>query len=308
MNLKYHVTDTEQIIASSVETGVTNDVTSFCSFRRRTATTIDPDNQYVVVDDAGSADIICPSPVSGETIYVDEITIANPDTISRTITVYWTNQTLFSLLWSGVLAPDEKVVYMRETGWQKINANGDPIVIATTITPVLNRRYLISGALAETFDRNLCNEVNTAVLSSGRLSGQAIWLEAGMTISSISFHSATTAAGTPTNQLFGLYDSSRNLLRSSTNNTTTAWAANSLKTLALTSTFTTTYSGLYYLGIMVTATTVPTLKGNTARVGGQLQAQAPSMGGTSNTGLTTALPATANAFGTVTTSFWGCVS
>jgi hypothetical protein len=58
---------------------------------------------------------------------------------------------------------------------------------------------------------------------------------------------------------------------------------------------------------MVTATGAPTLKGNTAKVGGQLNAAAPSMGGTSNTGLTTALPATANAPAAVTTSFWGCV-
>lgn len=38
------------------------------------------------------------------------------------------------------------------------------------------------------------------------------------------------------------------------------------------------------------------------------KAAAPSMGGTSNTGLTTSLPATANAPAAVTTSFWGCVS
>ena len=97
-------------------------------------------------------------------------------------------------------------------------------------------------------------------------------------------------------------------MRSSTNDTSTAWAANSRKTLSLTSTFTTTYSGIHYLGIMVAATTVPTIKGNTAKVGGQLSAAAPTMGGTSTTGLTTTLPATAAAPGTVTTSFWGCVS
>lgn len=308
MNLKYHATDTQQIIASSVEATVTNDVTSFCSFRRRTATTIDPDNQYVVVDDTGSADIICPSPSSGETTYVDEITIANRDTVQRTITVYWTDQTLFSLLWSGVLAPDEKVVYMRETGWHKINANGDPIFIGASSTPILNNRYVLSGALYETFDRNLCDEVNTSLLSTGRLSLAAIYIPSGTVVSSISFWSATTAAGTPTNQLFGLYDSSLNLLRSSTNDTTTAWAANSKKTLSLTSTFTTTYSGIHYLGLMVTATTVPTIKGNTAKTNGALNAAAPSMGGTSTTGLTTALPATAAAPATVTTSFWGCIS
>jgi hypothetical protein len=178
----------------------------------------------------------------------------------------------------------------------------------STNNPYLNNKKVLTGALYETVDRDLCDEVNTAVLSTGRLSLQAIYLPINTTITSISFWSATTAAGTPTNQLFGLYDINLNLLRSSANDTTTAWAANSKKTLALTSTFTTTYSGIHYLGIMVTATTVPTLKGNTAKIGGQLNAGAPSMGGTSTTGLTTALPATAAAPGTVTTSFWGCVN
>ena len=226
----------------------------------------------------------------------NNLIIYHDDGISATVVVY-----------RRTLQAGERIEY-DGSKWIPFDANGIPIVIGAGATPLLNNRYVISGAQYETFDRNLCDEVNTAVLSSGRLSGVAIWLPAGITINSISFFSGTTAAGTPTNQLFGLMDSSRNLLRSSVNNTTTAWAANSLKTLALTTTFTTTYSGLYYLGIMVTATTVPTLKGNTAKTGGQLQAQAPSMGGTSTTGLTTALPSTAAAFGTVTTSFWGCVS
>ncbi len=252
--------------------------------------------------------VVVGSPAASTQRQVKNLSFYNYGSASNNLIIYHNDGIGATVIvYRRTLQAGERIEY-DGNNWVPFDANGVPIVITASITPVLNRRYLISGALAETFDRNLCDEVNSAVLSSGRLSGAAIWLEAGMTISSISFHSATTAAGTPTNQLFGLFDSSRNLLRSSTNDTTTAWAANSLKTLSLTSTFTTTYSGLYYLGIMVTATTVPTLKGNTARVGGQLQAQAPSMGGTSNTGLTTALPATANAFGTVTTSFWGCVS
>jgi hypothetical protein len=157
-------------------------------------------------------------------------------------------------------------------------------------------------------DRNTCPEVNTSLLSSGRLSLQAIWLPAGITINSISFWAATTAGGTLTNQLFGLYDNNLNLLATSTNDGATAWAANARKTLNLTAAFATTYTGIYYLGIMVAATTVPTLKGGNARTDGSLAYQAPSMGGTSNTGLTTTLPATATAPAKVTTSVWGCVN
>lgn len=278
------------------------------SYTDLTSTTLTGVCDNIAFLSATTADIVA-VPAASTQKQVKNIKIYNYDaSLSNLITINHNDGLgATGIVYRRTLAPSESVEY-DGSKWIAYDANGVPIVLSTSITPVLNRRYLISGALAETFDRNLCDEVNTSVLSSGRLSGAAIWLEAGMTISSISFHSATTAAGTPTNQLFGLFDSSRNLLQSSVNDTTTAWAANSLKTLALTSTFTTTYSGLYYLGIMVTAATVPTLKGNTAKVGGQLQAQAPSMGGTSNTGLTTALPATANAFGTVTTSFWGCVS
>ena len=272
-----------------------------------TTTTFTPSSDNVVSVSATTT-IVVASPAASTQRQIKGLSFYNYGSAANNLIIYH-NDGLGAtvIVYRRTLQAGERIEY-DGTNWVPFDANGIPIVIGHGITPVLNRRYLISGALAETFDRNLCDEVNTSVLSSGRLSGQAIWLEAGMTISSISFCSATTAAGTPTNQLFGLFDSSRNLLMSSVNNTTTAWAANSIKTLALTSTFTTTYSGLHYLGIMVTATTVPTLKGNTAKVGGQLQAAAPSMGGTSNTGLTTALPATANAFGTVTTSFWGCVN
>jgi hypothetical protein len=231
-------------------------------------------------------------------------TSATPNAIVVKKDISGTEYDLFTM----TMPANSQLYYVDGVGWQAFNNQGQLQMANVGVTGVFNNGYVLTGALYETFDRNLCDEVNTAVLSSGRLSLQAIYIPAGVTVNSISFWSATTAAGTPTNQLFGLYDNNLNLLRSSNNDTTTAWAANSRKTIALTSAFTTTYSGLYYLGIMVTATTVPTLKGNTAKVGGQLNAGAPSMGGTSNTGLTTALPATATAPGTVTTSFWGCIS
>jgi len=305
MILKYN-SPSESIIANTDV--ASSNVTAFASYRIRTATTLVPFTKYTDITDTPAATIV-PSPsASGESHYIDQMTFKNRELTARELTIFWTDGTQFAVLWQGNLEASESVQYNVGSGWQKLNANGDQIVIGASTTPILNNRYVISGAQYETFDRNLCYEVNTSLLSTGRLSLQAIWLPSGTVVSSISFWSATTAAGTPTNQLFGLFDSSRNLLRSSVNDTTTAWAANSLKTLALTATFTTTYSGLYYLGIMVTATTVPTIKGNTAKTNGALNAAAPSMGGTSTSGLTTALPATAAAPATVTTSFWGCVS
>lgn len=276
----------------------TNQLQCLTTYKVYTSTTTS--DGKVAINTNSTTDVdLAGAPGSGETYDIQNINVYNADTVSATVTIKLDVSGTETILYKGVVGVGGVISWSAEGGWKNTSNN---------IAPLLNNKKVISGALYETFDRDLCDEVNTAALSSGRLSLQAIYLPAGVTISSISFWSATTAGGTLTNQLFGLYDSSLNLLRSSNNDTSTAWAANSKKTLSLTSSFTTTYSGLHYLGIMVAATTVPTLKGNTAKTGGQLGAAAPSMGGTSNTGLTTALPGTANAPGTVTTSFWGCVS
>lgn len=243
------------------------------------------------------------------TAFIKRMSFVNNDTVMRTLELTRGGTAAANRITPIMEIPAGGMAeYEDGKGWQMLNAQGQ-VLISQGLNPNwYNNQKVLTGAQYETVDRNMCFEVNTAVLSSGRLSLQAIWLPSGVTINSISFWSATTAGATITNQLFGLYDLNLNLLRQSVNDTSTAWAANSRKTLALSSAFTTTYTGLHYLGIMVTATTVPTLKGNTAKTGGQLQASAPSMGGTSTTSLTTALPATAAAPGTVTTSFWGCVN
>lgn len=247
-------------------------------------------------------------PVS-TTGFIKTMTFVNTDTAVRTIEITRGGTAALNRITPIMEIPiGGMAIYEDGIGWQVFTAQGQLLVAQGLQPSWFNNRFVLTGTLYETFDRNLCDEVNTAVLSSGRLSLQAIYIPSGISITSISFWSATTAGATLTNQLFGLYDINLNLLRSSVNDTSTAWAATSRKTLALTTSFTTTYTGLHYLGIMVAATTVPTLKGNTAKTGGQLNASAPSMGGTSTTSLTTALPATAAAPGTVTTSFWGCVN
>jgi hypothetical protein len=87
-----------------------------------------------------------------------------------------------------------------------------------------------------------------------------IYLKAGQVVSNISFFSATTAAGTPTVQIFALYSAAGILLARSADDGSTAWAANAIKTLAMQAPYTVQASGFYYIGCGVTATTVPTLK------------------------------------------------
>lgn len=140
-----------------------------------------------------------------------------------------------------------------------------------------------TGALMATTDRYALT--TTAPLVSGRLHLVAIDLPKGLLITSITFVSSTTALVTGTNQWFGLFDSSRVPLRLTADDTSTAWAATTAKTLTLSSTFTTTYAGLHYIGIMVAAATVPTLSGTAGHA--HVSALAPILSGASSTGLTT---------------------
>lgn len=150
-----------------------------------------------------------------------------------------------------------------------------------------------SGSLYESMARNMSNIGNVNVLASGRLSMVAIYLPINVTITSITFLSGTTGITAGTNQWFALYDSSRTLIAQTINDTTAAWAATTFKTLNLTSTHFTTSAGLYYVGIMVAASTPPSLIGNSTIAA--LNGRAPIISGSSNTGLTTTAPNPANA-------------
>lgn len=265
---------------------------------------------YKILDQrqlASSAATIYTAPTS-TTSFIKSITIVNNDTAVRTFRLYINGTAASNAITPLYEVPaGGQAVYEDGMGWSVYTVNGILLSGAVPLNGYDVAMY-VTGCKAETFPRHLVPEINTALLSTGRLSLQAIGIRSGELLTSISFFSATTAAGTPTNQIFGLYDNTLALLRSSNNDTTTAWAANTRKTLSLTSTFTTTYTGLYYLGIMVTATTVPTIKGYTAITGAQLRGSAPSLGGTSSTGLTTALPNPAAAITAATTSAWGCVN
>lgn len=151
-------------------------------------------------------------------------------------------------------------------------------MIRQTLKPAL--------ALYETNPRATAS--NSVTLTSGRLISTGIYLPAGISLASISVWSAATPATNPTNQIFGLYNTARALLRSTVDDLTAAWAASTKKTLLLTSAYPITVAGLYYIGIMVAAATPPTI---TAHIGNAaLNAGSPFLNGVHDTGLTTALP------------------
>lgn len=141
-----------------------------------------------------------------------------------------------------------------------------------------------SGASYHTFDRRYAY-AGTQSLTSGRIHCVAIYLPKDLTITQIAFMSGSTALSSGSNQWFGIFDSSRNMLRLTADDGATAWGANSAKTLTLSSSYTTTTEGLHYLGCLVVASTPPTLTCSPT-TGSNVLGLSPVLCGYSSTGLT----------------------
>lgn len=108
--------------------------------------------------------------------------------------------------------------------------------------------------------------------ASGTVWATPVYLPAGQTFHHITFVSGTTAGSAMTHQWFGLATSDLKIMATTTDDTSTAWAASSAKTLALSKVNNVTASAytvpvttvknrpvLYYVLILVAGTTVPTL-------------------------------------------------
>ena len=167
-----------------------------------------------------------------------------------------------------------------------------------------NRNFLTAGKPSGLFRTTIRREdavADLAALTTQVMTSVAIHLEVGEVVSKIAFCSGGTAAGTPTNYWFALYDNSATpaLLAQTADQTTTAWAADTVKDLALATSQFIAKTGVYYAAIMVKATTVPTLMGalqggNASRVGlaGAFVSGASALAQTSGSSLTATAPAT----------------
>lgn len=247
---------------------------------------------------------VCASPASGDTRNIRGITITNnhASTASLVEVQHYDGTTSAELMGFNLLA-GENCVYGEDGKWCHYDTTGAEY----WYVPQAMANLGPTGALAETIPRFLAT-TNTTVAASGTLFLQSIYLTAGQLISNITIISATTAAGTPTNYFFALYDGTRNKLAESANQTTTAWAANTAKTLAMTTPYRIPTSGLYYIGFMMTATTVNTCHGGPAKANAVVSSTPPILHGTSTTGNTTSLPGTAAAISAGTASLYAAVS
>lgn len=272
-----------------VVTGSAADVDVHASWVDNASGTITPGrtNTAAIVTATTTTVVAAPAALTQRNVKHLNITNAHA-TASTTVTVQHFDGTNSQDLMGVTLLPGETLVLGEGGEWNHRDTQGG---LYTYIVPALPNLGA-TGTLAESMPRETCPEVNTVVPTlSGTLFMQAIRLTAGQLVSNITISSGTTAAGTPTNYFFALYSGgARALLAVSANQTTTAWAANTVKALAMTTPYRVPTTGLYYIGIMMTATAVVTTKGGTAKTGGQLASTVPILHGTSSTGLTTAMP------------------
>lgn len=136
-----------------------------------------------------------------------------------------------------------------------------------------------------------------SALTTQVMTAVAIPLQAGDIVTNLTFVSGATAAGTPTNWWFALYDTSATpaLIAQTADQTSTAWAAHTAMTLALATAYTVVNPGLFYAAIMVKATTPPSLEGATlenAVAAGAILTGMKVLAKTSGSSLTTTAPAT----------------
>lgn len=165
--------------------------------------------------------------------------------------------------------------------------------------PPSNERAALAGAPTGTYrpsmDRMRAG-ADLAALATQVMLSAALYLQAGDVIASLTFKSGGTAAVTPTNWWFALYDTATTpaLLAQTADQTTAAWAANTAKTLALAAPVTVSKTGIYYAAVMVKAATVPTLIGATVVAGaaGGVLAADKALVQTSGSALVATAPAT----------------
>ena len=133
--------------------------------------------------------------------------------------------------------------------------------------PVAAPEFLRQGSYNnETFAESITRlsaGTDNAISATGVAHATPIVLEAGDVVNNITFVTGGTALNTGTAGYIALYSSASTpaLLAQSADFGSTARAANTKYKIALASTVTITTTGLYWISISFTASTVPTLRG-----------------------------------------------
>lgn len=281
-------------------------LTVHCSYIDHSSGAFTPGSSEFNISTADTTTIVS-SPVLGTQRNVKSIFITNNSVSSNcTITVQLYNGTIASDLMAVTLLPGENCILNSEGDWTHHDSQGG-VYVGRSQSDISSNGYAIAGTIAENMSRIYFTEANITPLTSGTLFLVAIYLIAGQRINYISFLSGATAAVSPTNQFFSIYDINRSLLAQTANDLTAAIQPNTLLTKQLTSTFIVTYTGIHYIGIVVSASTVPSLRG-VSKSTNTLNVIPPVLHGNSSSGLTNILPNPAAALSVSTSTPWVSVS
>lgn len=179
-----------------------------------------------------------------------------------------------------------------------MTAQRSRLVVPEPPAPYVDPEYMLDGGttIRQNMPRGAAAS-NLSALTTQVMLSVAVPLQAYDKVTSISFRSGTTAANVPTNWWFALYSSAATpaLLAQTADQLTAAWAADTVKTLNLSSVVEITEAGVYYAAIMVKATTPPSLVGRAvqhADVSSGLISGQKTLAQTSGSSLTTTAPAT----------------
>lgn len=280
------LTSTSDIIR--VVTGSAADVDVHASYVDNNAGTITPGRTNTPAITTATTTTVVASPGSGVQRNVKFLNITNAHaTASTTVVVQHFDGSNSEDLIGVTLLPGENLVLSSTGDWMHHDAQGADYTY--TVPPQANLGA--TGTIAETFPRYFCTASSTAG-TSGTLYLCGIYLTAGQLVSTITISSGATGFTSPTNQFAALYSStaaSPALLAQSANQTTSAWAGTTAKSFAMTTPYRVQTSGFYYIGVMVTATTMGTYACGAQALGSPGNS-VPILNGSSSSGLTTSLP------------------
>ena len=119
-----------------------------------------------------------------------------------------------------------------------------------------------TAMFAQNYDRDLISADN-AIGTTGLITGMAIALHAGDTVTKASVIVGATAGATLTHKYFALYSNATvpALLGQQTDDTGASMAANTVYTGTFATPIVVPSDGLYWLALCITGTTIPTLLG-----------------------------------------------
>lgn len=229
---------------------------------------------------------------NSDSVPMADLTVRNVD-LRGTVASYAVNAVVWTTTWlvENIYAPSVTT---------KFNAN-------------VPHRHIYGGlksasAKFETFPRELGDDGNHSLLASGTLHLTAIHLPKGEHLTFLGHLFGSTVAVGQTNLWYALYDQNLAKLAVTNDDSTDTPNNGEFKNIALSTPYTTTYKGLYYIGIcQVVSGSVSTVRGRATT--SQFTGIAPVLSGASTTGLTNpaSAPATAAALTASAISPWATV-